>query len=171
MSIWCRQRRQMCSLVVVPIYFLRPTAGIFPQLGPNEKMRRRLLNHMKHVHYLVRIAAASERFFRFAKQRAPIFGPFWSSHDIPASKTMIVQCSPKKHTIFSQYFGGLKLQTALTEMLSARFVSEGISDLVEVEAAIDDWLDAGSIDCPHKIHLMPMAADDQPLEPRLFGHQ
>jgi hypothetical protein len=126
---------------------------------------------MKHVHNLVRIAPASERFFRFAKQRAPIFGPFWSSLDIPASKTMIVQCSPKKDTIFSQYFGGLKLQTYLTEMLSARFVSEGISDFVEVEAAIDDWLDAGSIDASHKIHLMLSTADNQTVKSGLLGHQ
>ena len=56
-------------------------------------------------------------------------------------------------------------------MLSARFVSEGISDFVKVEAAIDDWLDAGSIDCPHEIHLMLSAADNQTVKPGLFGHQ
>jgi hypothetical protein len=37
-------------------------------------------------------------------------------------------------------------------MLSARFVSEGVSDFVEVKAAIDDWLDARSIDGLHEIH-------------------
>jgi hypothetical protein len=45
-------------------------------------------------------------------------------------------------------------------MLSARFVSEGISDFVEVEAAIDDWLDAGSIDGSHEIQLMLSASDN-----------
>jgi hypothetical protein len=56
-------------------------------------------------------------------------------------------------------------------MLSARFVSEGISDFVEVEAAIDDWLDAGSIDASHKIRLMLSTADNQTVKSGLFGHQ
>jgi hypothetical protein len=55
-------------------------------------------------------------------------------------------------------------------MLSARFVSEGISDFVEVEAAIDDWLDAGSIDASHKIRLMLSTADNQTVKSGLFGH-
>lgn len=56
-------------------------------------------------------------------------------------------------------------------MLPARFITESISDLVEVEAAIDDWLHVGSIDRSNEIHLIPAASDDQALEPRLFGHQ
>ena len=55
-------------------------------------------------------------------------------------------------------------------MLSARFVSEGISDFVEVEAAIDDWLNAGSIDASHKIHLM-LSTDNQTVKSGLLGHQ
>jgi hypothetical protein len=45
-------------------------------------------------------------------------------------------------------------------MLSARFVSEGISNFVKVEAAIDDRLDAGSIDGSHEIQLMLSASDN-----------
>ena len=56
-------------------------------------------------------------------------------------------------------------------MLSARFVSEGIGDFVEVEAAIDDWLDASSIDGSHEIHLMLSAADNQTVKAGLLGHQ
>ena len=56
-------------------------------------------------------------------------------------------------------------------MLPARFVSEGLSDLVEVEAAIDDWLDAGSIDASHKIRLMLSTADNQTVKSGLLGHQ
>ena len=62
--------------------------------------------------------------------------------------------------VFSKFFGGLILQTYLTEMLSARFVSEGISNFVKVEAAIDDRLDAGSIDGSHEIQLMLSASDN-----------
>ena len=54
-------------------------------------------------------------------------------------------------------------------MLSARFVSEGISDFVEVEAAIDDWLDAGSIDGSHEIHLVLSAADIEVGGPGTLG--
>ncbi len=56
-------------------------------------------------------------------------------------------------------------------MLAARFIAKGIGDVVEIEAAIDDWLDLSSVDCSHEIHLMPAAADDQALEPCLFCHQ
>ena len=55
-------------------------------------------------------------------------------------------------------------------MLSARFVSESISDFVEIEAAIDDWLNAGSIDGSHKIHLMLSTADNQTVKSGLLGH-
>ena len=61
---------------------------------------------------------------------------------------------------FSRFFGELKLQAYLTEMLSACFVSEGISNFFEVEAAIDDWLDAGGIDASHEIQLMLSASDN-----------
>ena len=56
-------------------------------------------------------------------------------------------------------------------MLSARFESEGISDFVEIEPAIDDGLDAGSIDASHKIHLMLSTADNQTVKSGLLGHQ
>ena len=55
-------------------------------------------------------------------------------------------------------------------MLAARFITKGIGDFVQIEAAIDNWLDVGSVDCSHEIHLMPAAANDQALEPCLFGH-
>jgi hypothetical protein len=64
----------------------------------------------------------------------------------------------------------LKRQTDFSEMLAARFITKGIGDFVQIEAAIDNWLDVGSVDCSHEIHLMPPAANDQALEPRLFGH-
>jgi hypothetical protein len=54
----------------------------------------------------------------------------------------------------------LKLQTDFAEMLPTRFITEGVGDLVEVEATINDRLDMGSIDCSDEIHLMPAAADD-----------
>jgi hypothetical protein len=49
----------------------------------------------------------------------------------------------------------LKLQTDFSEMLPARFISESISNLIESEAAIDDWPNVGCVDCPHEIRLMP----------------
>ena len=55
-------------------------------------------------------------------------------------------------------------------MLAARFITKGIRDLVESEAAIDNWLDLGSVNCSHEIYLMPAAANDQALEPCLFCH-
>ena len=55
-------------------------------------------------------------------------------------------------------------------MLTARFISKGIGDPAKVEAAINHRLDVGSIDCPHEIHLMAAAADDQSLQPGLFSH-
>jgi len=39
-------------------------------------------------------------------------------------------------------------------MPSARLVSEGVNDFVEVEGAIDNWFDARSIDGSYEIHLM-----------------
>jgi hypothetical protein len=61
---------------------------------------------MQHVHDLVWIAPAPERFFRLAKQRSAIFGAFRSSHDISVRKTMIPQWTLRMDTIFSEYFGG-----------------------------------------------------------------
>ena len=56
-------------------------------------------------------------------------------------------------------------------MLSARFITKGVGDFVEVEAAIDDWLNAGSIDASHKIHLMLSTADNQTVKSGLSSHQ
>jgi hypothetical protein len=50
-------------------------------------------------------------------------------------------------------------------MPSARLVSEGVNDFVEVEGAIDNWFDARSIDDSYEIHLMHSAADNQTLKP------
>jgi hypothetical protein len=43
-------------------------------------------------------------------------------------------------------------------MLPARFIMEGISDLVEVEAAVDDRPNVGRFDCSDEIDLMPLMA-------------
>ena len=56
-------------------------------------------------------------------------------------------------------------------MPSARLVSEGVNDFVEVEGAIDNWFDARSIDGSYEIQLMLSAADNQTLKPSLFRHQ
>jgi len=56
-------------------------------------------------------------------------------------------------------------------MPSARLVSEGVNDFVEVEGAIDNWFDARSIDGSYEIQLMLSAADNQTLKPSLLRHQ
>jgi hypothetical protein len=49
-----------------------------------------LFEHIKAIEHLIHVLRANV-LLRFAKQRAAIFGSFWSCHDIPAWKTMIVQ--------------------------------------------------------------------------------
>jgi hypothetical protein len=56
-------------------------------------------------------------------------------------------------------------------MMAAGFISECISDLIEAEAAIDDGLNAGSLNCSNELRLMLAAAYYQALKPSLFGHQ
>ena len=64
-----------------------------------------------------------------------------------------------------------KYQTDFSEMMAAGFISECISDLIEAEAAIDDGLNAGSLNCSNELRLMLAAAYYQALKPSLFGHQ
>ena len=74
-----------------------------------------------------------------------------------ASESRLVTCS--------------KLQTDFSEMMAAGFISECISDLIEAEAAIDDGLNAGSLNCSKALRLMLAATYYQALKPSLFGHQ
>ena len=81
-----------------------------------------------------------------------------------------------KHDLFGKLAStfpdhALEFQTDFSEMLPACFISEGVSYLVEVEAAINDRFDVNSVDCPDEILLMLAATDDQALEPCLSDHQ
>ena len=63
----------------------------------------------------------------------------------------------------------LKLQTDFSEMMAAGLISECISDLIEAEAAIDDGLNAGRLNCSNELCLMLAAAYYQALKPSLSG--
>ena len=56
-------------------------------------------------------------------------------------------------------------------MMAAGFISECISNLIEAEAAIDDGLNAGRLNCSNELRLMLAAAYYQALKPSLSGHQ
>jgi hypothetical protein len=64
--------------------------GVLSHLGPNKEMLHRAFEHVKAVEYPIDIFRAN-MLLRLFEDRAAIFGAFWSSHDIPARKTMIVQ--------------------------------------------------------------------------------
>jgi hypothetical protein len=61
--------------------------------------------HVEAIEHLIDIPRP-DMLLRFAKQRAAIFGAFWSSHDILVRKTMILQPSLRMNTIFSWYLEG-----------------------------------------------------------------
>jgi hypothetical protein len=66
---------------------------------------------------------------------------------------------------------GSKLQTDFSEMVAAGFISESISNLIEAEAAIDDRLNTGRLNCSNELRLMLAAAYYQALKPSLSSHQ
>ena len=55
-------------------------------------------------------------------------------------------------------------------MTTAGLISECVGDLIETEAAINDGLDADSVNCSNEVRLMLAATYYQALKARLFGH-
>src|SRR5690606_6489666 len=63
------------------------------------------------------------------------------------------------------------LEADLAEMGARLLVAKGVGDYGQGEGPVDHRLEPGGLDRAHHVELVPAAADDEPLEPLLPGHQ
>src|SRR5690554_6238630 len=83
------------------------------------------------------------------------------------------RATPQYHSMTPPLYSPTRLdrQAYFAEVPPRLLVTERLGDFLQRKGAINEWAYASGLDSAHHLLLVGTAADDQPLQARLLGHQ